>query len=95
MTYKTKATLLNKKKPSQQNYDEWMKKHKFACKENYEGNYGEADAVRMWERSVERKHHYLTYIGDGDCSVYNAVCKLENNAQHYGQEKENKVLKEE
>lgn len=33
-------------------------------------------AVRIWTRSKNYKMRFTTFVGDGDSSAYNAVCKL-------------------
>ena len=30
----------------------------------------------MWQRSEGRGFRYSTFIGDGDCATYNAICAL-------------------
>lgn len=89
-------TKLAKKKIMQQQFDAWKKEHEAVCTLSYEGSSGgmeETAAVTIWERSLQKKLRYVTYIGDGDCSSYNAVSKLNDNAGPYGHDKP--VIKEE
>lgn len=89
-------TKLLKKKISQVKYDRFKQEHDRVCSLNYEGSSGgmeEKAAIIMWQRSLDKNLRYLIYIGDGDCSAYNAVCKLNDDKGPYGEEKQ--VIKEE
>lgn len=89
-------TKIKNKKTTQAKYDAWKHKHDRVCNLNYEGSSGgmeEAAAKTLWARSHLNKLRYKKYIGDGDCSAYNAVCALNDNAGPYGVDKQ--VIKEE
>lgn len=46
------------------------------CHKNFEGKSGamEAEAARrLWSRSEKQKLRYITFVGDGDSSAYDAV----------------------
>lgn len=61
-----------------------------ACKKNYDGTSGgmeEKAAVNMWNRSLDHKLRYITFIGDGDASAHKAVTLVNDGAGPYGQEK--------
>ena len=49
------------------------------CHKNFDGKAGAMEreiAVRILSRSSDYKMRFTTFVGDGDSSAYNAVCKL-------------------
>lgn len=87
---------LKNKKITQARYERWSQEHRPQYTLNYEGSSGEmeeAAALLIWQRSENKKLRYTTYIGDGDCSSFKAVCQLNNNEGPYGVDKP--VVKEE
>ena len=49
------------------------------CHKNFDGKAGAMEAeiaVRIWSRSSDYKMRFITFVGDGDSSAFNAVCKL-------------------
>lgn len=81
-------TKLGRKKTTQEKYSQWKGKHE--CSLNFEGSSGameEKAATVIWQRSTEKQLHYTTYIGDGDCSAFKAVCQLNNGDGPYGPSK--------
>lgn len=91
MKNKVKNETVTKEK-----YIQWLEKHKSDCNINYDGTSGameEKAAVILWSRSIELKLRYVTFVGDGDCSSYNALREMNNKEGPYGIE--NTVSKEE
>lgn len=83
-------TKFTKKKIDQVKYDAWKCKHNEVCNLNYEGSSGameETAAKILWQRSEDSQLRYTTFIGDGDCSAYSAVCALSEGEGPYGLEK--------
>lgn len=90
------ATSLKAKKITQAKLDAWKHQHQAKCNLNYAGSSGgmeEKSAKLIWNRSLQKKLRYINFIGDGDCSSYNAITSMNDGAGPYGAQKE--VEKEE
>ena len=40
-------------------------------------------ALRLWQHSERRDFRYTSFIGDGDCATYNAICDINDGADPY------------
>ena len=47
----------------------------------------EQGALRMWQRSVNKKLRYTVFIGDGDASSYKALCSVNDGKGVYGEDR--------
>lgn len=56
------------------------------CKKNFDGKAGAMEgeiAVRIWSRTTDYKMRFTTFVGDGDSSSYNNICRLNDGRGPY------------
>jgi hypothetical protein len=85
--------IKKEKSLSPADFTAWKLTHK-DCRKNYNGKSGSMEteaARRMWSRSETLGYRYITFVGDGDSSAFNAVKALNDGAGPYP----DPVLKEE
>ena len=78
LSKKCKSCEVWMKREDHTKYEEWKVKHR--CQANHTKSAGSMEsvgAVQMFKRSVEKhKLQYTTYLGDGDSSAFQEVCKI-------------------
>ena len=70
---------------SEEEFETWKATHD-NCKQNFRGKSGAMEteaAIRLWSRSEARGYRYVTFVGDGDSSAFNAVCAMNDGEGPY------------